>query len=311
MIRIAFISVGLLLFVASKAQQLPQDNLHQVNSILTNPATTGSAQTTEIIASFRTQYIGLNDYPITGALTANAGFKSMNIGLGGFLLYDQTGPTRTAEIGVSAAYNFYIDPIDKEDLRYNEFNELQYRRVSLGLSASIAQFGLDGEQLRLNDANDQAIAESLEKKLFPNAAFGIFYSSPKTRVGLSVPQVLQYNVSLDDANRADIKKLQHYYISFIQSIYIKGSSMRLQPWARFKYTTFVPAQLEAGLKFAVSEIGWLGFAYRTKKQLLFEGGIHLRNGLLIGYAYDLPIVDYRNLLGQSHEVAIGYRFNRK
>ena len=225
-------------------------------------------------------------------------------------MYDKIGPISASEIGLSAAYHFYIGGVNKTKIYFNEFNEITYRRLTVGLSFAVSQFGLAGDELKLNDLVDNAISQQGEKKIHPNAAIGLFYRSPKTQIGLSIPQIMHYRVSFSDVSRADLTKLQHYYLFFMQTLYFNAQNLRLQPWSRFKYTINAPAQVEVGLRFGLRDIGWVGAAYRTKRQLLFEGGVHIKNKFLLGYAYDLPIVNYRNILGQSHEIMIGYSFTK-
>jgi len=112
-----------------------------LNQYLINPAAAGTSDYLSIGTSFRQQWAGFKDAPRTQMLTSN-GKVGENMGVGGILYNDITGPLRN--LGFTGSYAYHIKTSDNN-------------KLSLGLSLSVTQHVLDGSGFVLNDEVDNTL----------------------------------------------------------------------------------------------------------------------------------------------------------
>ena len=85
----------------------------------------------------------------------------------------------------------------------------------------------------------------------------------------------------------------------------------VQPSA-FVKTDFADWQYSVNAHVVFKKTYWGGLAYRDKEAVAFLGGLELKNGILVGYSYDLNIASgVSSHLGGSHEVSLAYCFGLK
>ena len=88
-----FLGLSVISFpVLVKAQQLPLFSLQNENAFVQNPAIVGSGQQARVFATYRHQWITLNQAPKTQTASLQLPFHKKNIGIGIHILNDQTGP---------------------------------------------------------------------------------------------------------------------------------------------------------------------------------------------------------------------------
>ena len=90
----------------SLAQQLPIFSLYHENSFVLNPAMTGAEDHGIISASYRDQWSGMDGRPRTVNGTYRSPIPRTNMGLGGHVINDITGPTSFTGATVTYAYHF-------------------------------------------------------------------------------------------------------------------------------------------------------------------------------------------------------------
>ena len=86
-----------------KAQQLPQITQYMSNNYAVNPAVAGMYDYYQVNTTIRNQWAGMNEGPRTSVISIY-GKHSNNVGLGGIVYNDVTGPT--SRIGGSASYTY-------------------------------------------------------------------------------------------------------------------------------------------------------------------------------------------------------------
>ena len=99
--KVIYIGLVLLSVNTVKAQQLTFNSQYMLNQYLINPAAAGTSDYLSIGTSFRQQWAGFKDAPRTQMLTSN-GKVGENMGVGGILYNDVTGPLRN--LGFTGSY---------------------------------------------------------------------------------------------------------------------------------------------------------------------------------------------------------------
>ncbi len=293
--RIKISIVLALLFIQLKAQQLPLYSQYMLNKFIINPAVAGTQDYFMAASNNRYQWIGVTDAPRTHILSVNGPHKTKNIGFGGSIFSDVTGPTSRTGLYVTYAYNFKVS---------------ENSRVSLGISGGILQFKVDGTQITLKDAGDNALMNSVQSAIVPDFGFGAQWYSDKFYVGVSVPQFIQNRLNFFETSTQSLSRLTgHYYITAGNKFRV-ASDFEIEPSVLLKWGPPVLPQLDFGAKIIYQDYIWAGVMFRTQDAVSGLIGYKTKNDkLLFGYAYDQPITSISKYSYGTHEIMVAAKFN--
>src|SRR5690349_20864130 len=152
--------------ISAGAQQLHTSSLYDLQGVFHNPSTAGT-QGSVAGASYRTQWEGINGGPRTITAFGAIELPAQNIGLGGYIYNDKTGPT--SRTGLSVAFAKHIATGNGG-------------KFSLGINATAQQYAIDREKLTATLGADPAIGNSENRFMF-DAGFGISYTDKKLQLG--------------------------------------------------------------------------------------------------------------------------------
>lgn len=292
--RLVLISLFLAFAGLTFGQQLQQFTQYRLSAFSFNPAFAGSDDLFNAMATHRTQWSGINDAPRTYFLGLHAPDASRKMGFGGTLFTDVAGPTRRT--GIQGAYSYR--------LRVNENSE-----VALGVSFGITQFTIDGTQITLRDQNDQALTNSMQSEIKPDASFGALWFGEKFFLGISATQLLNNELDLFPGD-ADGRMAIHYFVTGGYRFSI-SEAFEIEPFALIKYVSPLDPQVDISTRVIYDGNLWLGGTYRTSDAAAFFAGYEIMDYLTIGYSYDLTTTELNNYSNGSHEIFLGIRFGKE
>ncbi len=294
-----YLPIILLLFVAElKAQQLPLFSQYRQNGFVINPALTAVDERLEANATYRRQWQQIPG----GPETATAGYRHFledeNMGLGGYFMFDRTGPT--SSLGLNLMYSYHID-----------FDRRKAKRLSFGISAGIYQFRLNGAELITDEPDDEAIFINNVSKIIPDAGLGVVYYTDNYYFGASIPQAISINAKFEgDNGMSEIRRIAHFYL-------MGGYKYKFGPqeehvfepsvWA--KYAIHSPVNVDFNAKFTFDNIIVAGLGYSTSKTMMAEFGVKMAQRALLSYAFSFHFSDYHSYLGFNHEIMVTYTFD--
>lgn len=301
--------LGMVCLLGAKAQQVEEFSLIRENAFTLNPALAGMNGWMHGTATFRKQFTKIDQSPYTAMLAMDGEIFSKNLGIGGYLIHDVTGPTGKSAITVSVAY--HIPLWKKYGARYS--NRRSYHNLSIGVSLTAVQYRLRGDQLLLDNPGDPELYTTKGSKIFPDASVGIYYRYKENfYVGVSAPQILGLNINYRGSDGfAKIKKVQHLNILLGGKIEWARGNFSIDPVAAFRWVKGAPPQGDVGLRFVMYKIFWLGANYRSLNYAVFEGGFHVKNYFHLSYAYDMNCSKYRRDIGSTHEVSLSFNIDKK
>lgn len=277
------------------AQQLPQYTQYMLNEFAINPAVAGKEEFADVRSNNRYQWIGITDAPRTYILTAHGPLKAKNMGVGMHLFTDIVGPTR--RVGLNFSYAYHIK-LNKET------------KMSLGLSAGILQWGIDGHKLILHDAGDDNLLVNYQTVYVPDFGAGILVHNKKFYVGIAVPQIYQSRINLYPGSDNSSTLVTHFNINAAYKFDI-GDDFKIEPSFLVKYATPAPFKLDVGIRAIYKEQIWLGGAYRHNDAYTALLGFMFKNYWMLGYSYDFSTTNIRKYSSGTHEIMLGLRFSRQ
>jgi len=293
--RILVLALVAMVLGQAHAQQLPQLTQYQFNDYVFNPAVAGSRNFFELRSGHRYQWVGIQDAPRTFTLSGTTPIGE-KMGVGGYLFTDIVGPTRRTGVQFSYAYHLQFT----EDLK-----------LSLGLSAGLLQFLIDGSKITLRDPGDPAMDDQLRGELMPDAKFAFYLYHPKFWFGATAPQLLRNRVQFFEERSEVLSRMEdHYYVTGGYRIAL-GEDWKLEPSFLLKYVDPVPPKLDVTATIRYKNTVWLGASYRTNDAYAAMVGIWLKETFQFGYSYDIITSNLRNYSTGSHEVMLALTFGKQ
>jgi len=287
--KLTIILLSLSICYTNYSQQLTYNSHYMLNQYLINPAAAGTKAYMPISTSFRQQWAGFNDAPRTQMLSVNSPIGE-NMGVGGIIYNDITGPLRN--IGFEGSYSYH--------LKVNDASKL-----AMGLSISLTQHVLDGSNFILNNTNDQVLNGATQKSFNPDGSFGLYYYSEKGFLGISVPQLIENKLKFGDNIEELNRQVRHYYLSGGYK-FPMGDHLALEPSVLLKYTIGSPFQFDVNTRLFYKENLWTGISYRHDESVVSMVGIQ-RDEFMIGYAFDYTLSSIRNYSAGTHELYLEYQ----
>jgi type IX secretion system PorP/SprF family membrane protein len=308
-----------LLFFATlaEAQQLSLFTQYREQATILNPAAITSdylafGQNVTLGASYRVQWVDFAGAPTTQTLHGSYMFAEpagVNLLAGGHIINDQTGPT-----GFTGIYGRIGGLVSGDPY---------YGGLSLGLSAGLVQYRVDGSAIRLRDPNDVVSAVG-ETQLYPDLGAGVFaykrmegrgfFNGDVLYGGISVPQVLGLDLTFRGTN-GDFytQRVQHFYGMLGLYKFLREENTFLEPSIWFRYAPNAPASVDFNLRYQMTSNFWIGSGVSMAGTFHMEGGVIIGetgygNILKIGYGFDWGFNVYGPLAGSTHEIHVSYAF---
>lgn len=307
------IALALLFCAPDKAgaQQLPTFLLYREDWALLNPAGLSSnylldGKTLTVGASYRRQWAGLEDAPVTGAVQAEAILQKWRVATGGAILNDQTGA-----FGFTGVYGkfAYLIPMGGR----------QAQTLSIGLTGGVVQHRVDPGKVEFRDPGD-VVAGAAQTSFMPDFGFGAFYHyAERFYAGVSVPQLFGLGARFEsEFGGYNIRRVRHFYT--LAGAYFNlpySSAAFLEPSLWLRYVPHAPFSADLNLRYQFNETFWLGAGAGTAKVLHLEFGLTLaeqihweKNQIKIGLGFDRYFGAIGTPFGNSYECNLQFAFDR-
>ncbi len=278
------------------AQQLPQYSQYMLNELAINPAVTGKDEFTDMRSNIRHQWLGITDAPRTYMLSVHGPIQDKHMGIGMNLFTDIVGPTRRTGLNFSYGYHIKVE----EDTH-----------VSMGLSAGILQWGIDGSKLILREDGDQNLLTTYQTKIVPDFGFGVYYhKKDQYYVGIAIPQLYQAPIALYPGSGKNSRLARQFNFNAAYKFVI-DDNFKVEPSFLLKYEKPAPPKIDIGARCIYQEQVWAGVSYRHHDAITALVGYLYKNYLLIGYSFDFTTTNIKKYTTGTHEIMLGIRFSKK
>jgi type IX secretion system PorP/SprF family membrane protein len=283
----------LLTGITSFAQQDAQYTQYMYNTINVNPAYAGSRGVLSIFGLYRTQWVGIDGAPDTGAFSINTPIENSNIGAGLSVVTDRIGPTSEHVISGDISYTIKTSETYK---------------LSFGLKASANLFNF--EKSKVNPVTDSdLLLQDISSDFSPNIGAGVYFHSDKLYLGVSAPNFLETKRYADNT-RAIYKERMNLY-GIAGYVFDLSSNLKFKPAVMTKMVQGAPLQVDVSGNFMINEKFVLGAAWRWDAAFSGMAGFQINKGLYLGYGYDLETTKLKNYNSGSHEVFLRYELFSK
>jgi type IX secretion system PorP/SprF family membrane protein len=275
------------------AQQESLYTQYMYNTMMVNPAYTGSSDLTEVFALHRNQWVGFEGAPKTYNFALSVPLENTNFAIGINFLNESIGPTLSNNIAISAAYHL---PISEK------------YKLAIGLQSSINIFDFDQSKLNIFDPTDVRL-QNFTQSTQPNVGAGLYLYSNQFYFGVSIPHFLASK--LYDDNNINVYQNEMNWYAITGYVFNLSNSIKAKPAVLFKSVTGAPYQLDLSANLLFHEKLTTGISYRLNASWNAMAGFQITPQLFAGYGYDLQSTQLINYNSGSHEIFLKYSFQRK
>lgn len=311
-----FLAIILLSCIPVTAQQLPLFSIYRDQRQILNPADMSNnyllnEMNMSVGASYRNQWLGIEDSPTTQALSFEYINDDNNIILGGHILNDQAG--KLGQTGVYGRFAYRLELSQRID-----------QALVFGLGAGMVQYRARLSDITFAELEDFAMVD--DNLIYPDFSLGAFYHyKDELYAGISAPQIFGLSTvfrDTSDERSIDLKRNPHLYGvvgGFVDVAWFGSSTSFIEPSLWLRYVPNSPISADLNVRYQISDFYWLGvgggvgWGSQLSSSLHFETGfqlgeaINIYNGQWkIGFAYDVPLSKYRSLFGSNFEVGLSY-----
>lgn len=283
------------------AQMEPQFSQNMFNPIVVNPGFAGNSGRINVVAMDRHQWIGMQGAPRTTVVGADMAIKNVFGNPGGVgltIMNDEIGFFRNIFIQASLSQRYFVAD----------------GTLGIGFSLGILNQVFDGTKAvtapggggSYHNATDNLVPGTEESGTAFDTGLGAWFSRSDFYAGISILHLFEPKPNFNDQLNVYIPRsffiTGGYNYAFIEapvmfkpSFFLKNSG---NSW-----------QLDVNALFEFQGRYWGGISYRIQDAVVFLGGVELRNGVRIGYSYDLTTSQLRKAGDGSHEIMVGYTFD--
>ena len=285
MIKKAFILVLTMFSVGVYGQQESQYTQYMYNTMMFNPAYTGSREVGSFFGMFRTQWVGIKGAPTNGSISYHQPMESLrNVGLGGSIFRESIGPQNQTDLTIDFSYTL----------------NFENSKLAFGINGSGSLFQINYDELNQADPN----LSGSESVFSPNIGAGIYWYTDKYYLGFSVPNMLE-TTHYNKSSVSVLKNTQHMYL-IGGYVFNLSENTKFKPAVLSKIAFGAPLQLDLSANFMFNEKFVLGAAYRWSAAVSVMAGFQISERWFAGYAYDFETTELSKYNSGSHEIFLRY-----
>ncbi len=280
------------------AQSDSHFSLFNFNTLSYNPAYAGSNEAICITSVHRQQWVGFEEgRPQTTVFSADMPIPAISSGVGLNVLQESIGFEKNLQIYANYAYRL----------------PLAVGNVSFGVNLGVVNKSIDGNWVSPESLNGQQVfidpaIPHMDSKMAFDAGLGVYYRYDNLYAGLSSLHLLEpkFKFNAEEDFQPYIKR--HFYLVGGYIYQMPNPMFELKPSVLVQ-SDMATVQFNINALFIYNKRFWGGITYRYDDAVVPMVGIHLMNGISVGYSYDVVLSDMASYQSGSHELVLRYCFN--
>lgn len=277
--------------IHSAAQQKVQFTQYMFNEVVINPAYAGADEALSLTFIQRKQWANIESSPSTQTFSAHTLFKKRHFGLGATIINDKIGVHRNLSALATFAYHMKV-------------GEESY--LSMGLQGGIHSRKSNYARLAGGANMDPKLFDAAVSYTAFDLGMGFYYRSPRFHIGLSVPELLPEEFSLNDSTSITLKDANYFLFSKYRITL--NENMDIEPSILLKYFAGIPLSYDVNMSLIFRKVLTVGLSYRKKESVDVMIRAQITRQMQFGYSYDHPIGEVSKVSNGSHELMINYVF---
>jgi type IX secretion system PorP/SprF family membrane protein len=289
--------IVLILLYASKSngQNTPAFRQFNFNPFLFNSAYAGSNGYTEVYLVHRQQWLNFNDAPVTSGFNLQYPTqKKVSLGFN-FVTQEVVALRNSTAMGTFA---YHVPITGNQSIRF-------------GISAGIGINNLSLEEGE-DYSDDEAILSAAANPSYFDGNFGVLYTLHGLQIGFALPRIFgQKNISPQEFDGSRLSQLKNQFYSIRYKFNLGSENISLAPYMLYRKNRDGEDSWEIASTIYFKEKIWTGVSYHNTNGIAFTVGANIKDRILFGYSYEIPLSKSDFISTSSHEFHLGIRFGKK
>lgn len=278
----------------SKGQQDPMYTQYMFNLQTINPAYAGTWQSIGVMALSRLQWVDFKGHPSTQTFSFQTPLRSENVGLGLNVIADKVGLEKRLSVNIDYSYKVLLS--ENTALRF-------------GIKGGFTNYSnnLSAYEQYPDYTSDPVFQDNIQTKFMPNFGFGLFLSSQRYYLSLSLPKIIENTYQSNSANFTTKSEMRQLYFAG-GFMFTLSENIQFKPTFMTKTVEGTPFQYDLSANFLLAEKFWIGGMYRSGDSYGAIAQWIFNKNLRFGYAYDFTTTDLQSFHNGIHEVMVSFEF---
>jgi type IX secretion system PorP/SprF family membrane protein len=308
-----FLSLGFAQFLSKgntlNAQQPLSFNDYMFNTMLINPAYTGSREVFTLVGLGRSQWVGIDGAPAMQSISANSPLRRSKSSMGFNLSNESFGVTNRTGFFYNYAYRMKVG--DGRGGIRNRGRGPGVGKLAFGMSAGFDLRNSNWTDVVTSDpANaDPEFFYNSGVKFEPNFGAGVYFNNDIYYAGFSVPRFLFWSDNPQEQTTTLSARLgdMAYYLN-AGAVYTLSRQIKVRPSFLVKWLPNSSVQADLNANFIFDDRYTIGVTYRTTSTIVALMQIYITRQFSFGYSYDYSFNELQGFSSGSHEIMLQYEF---
>lgn len=291
------------------AQQPLSFNSYMFNTMLINPAYTGSREVFTINALGRKQWVGINGSPSIESISANSPLRRSKSSMGFNLMNEHFGVTNRTGFYYNYAYRIKVGN-GRGGIR-NRGRGPGVGKIAFGMSAGFDLRSSKWSEVSTSDPlnADPEFYYDSGVKFEPNFGAGVYFNNNKYYAGLSIPRFLSWSDNPQEQTNTLSAKMgdMAYYLN-AGGVFWLSRMIKVRPSILLKWLPNSSFQADFNANFIFDDRFTVGVIYRTSNSVVALLQVYITRQFSFGYSYDYSFSELRGFSSGSHEIMLQYEF---
>ena len=288
--KIVYIVLLVLSTLFVHAQQESAFTFSNYHMNVINPAYVGVDDETNLTASIRKQWSGVQFAPETQAVSFGTTL-GRNLGFGVSIMNDVTFVEKQTFVGLDLSYKLSLD----------RFSNLYFGIKAGGNSYNINLAGLETYNL-ISDPNLASISS-----FNPNIGIGLLYKMDNFYVSFSIPRLFNTTIAKTNDIRAfPLSDTPHFYFGSGHNFDL-NSTLQFKPTILLRYVNAAPLSVELNAMFDIDKLFEIGVLYRNRDTYAAKTILNISYRLQLGFAYEIASKQLA-AAGNTSEFFMNFKF---
>jgi len=262
-----------------------------------NPAAINSYSRARANIFYNRLYSGVNGSPQNMLLSLSVPVSNRRVGVGGYFGQETIGFTTLNNVYGTYAYTIPLGPI---------------QRISVAASLGLLNQKFNGGAIDIVDQNDPVYQNYLRGQSSSrlDVKFSALYQVPGLMLGVSSGRLTNPRFGFENGNSTTFYTLKNVSSLFGSARIQVSDGFMLQPAASATFTDYKKDIIQYGMNFWFANTVWTGVHHAGNKNLALQIGTEIKNTLMAGYSYSMPMTSQARQLGAGHEIFLSFRFGQ-
>lgn len=260
-----------------------------------NPAYAGTWKTVGFMGLIREQWVGFDGHPSTKTFSFQMPLNSQNVGIGFNVIADKVGLEKRISFDIDYAYQVSLSDLTK--LRF-------------GIKGGFTNYSnnLTTYNQYPDGTSDPRFQGNIENKFMPNIGVGLYLSSPKYYLSLSLPKIIENNYAANVNNFSTKSEVRHFFFAG-GYLFNVSDFVKIKPTFMTKSVAGAPFEYDLSANVLLAEKIWIGGMYRSGDAVSAMVQWIINKNIRIGYAHDFTTTDLKNYQNGVHEIMLSYEIS--